>query len=171
MYNNTPGGGSNASTPHGGTATGTPPGGAPIVKGVVVRCSTCSTLNRVDLARLSSKPKCSRCHNALPFDRPLLATDADFQRFIDGANVPVLVDFYADWCGPCKTMAPVLDAFAKQHAGELLVLKVDTEASQGLAHRYRIASIPTLLVFREGREWKRQVGAVPRQALEAMLIE
>ncbi len=138
-------------------------------KTVVVRCATCSTLNRIDLARLSDKPKCARCSNALPFDRPLVATDADFQQFLDGATVPVLVDFYADWCGPCKAMAPVLDAFAHQHAGSVLVLKLDTDAQQTTARRYNIASIPTLIVFRNGKEWKRQVGAVSRGALETLV--
>jgi thioredoxin 2 len=171
MYDNTHGGDSGSHVPHGASATRTPPSGAVAVKTVVVRCATCSTLNRVDLARLDSRPKCSRCQNALPFDRPLIATDADFLRFIEGASVPVLVDFYADWCGPCKMMAPVLEAFAKHHAGELLVLKVDTDANQAVSRKFRIASIPTLLVFREGREWKRQVGAVSKGALEAMLIE
>lgn len=138
-------------------------------KNVVVRCATCSTLNRVDLARLGDKPKCARCANVLPFDRPLIATDADFQMFLEGAVVPVLVDFYADWCGPCKAMAPMLDAYARQHAGNLLVLKLDTDANQTTARRYSIGSIPTLIVFRNGKEWKRQVGVASRAALDTLV--
>lgn len=136
---------------------------------VIVRCATCSTLNRVDLARLADRPRCSRCSNALPLDRPLAATDADFQKFLDGARVPVLVDFYADWCGPCKAMSPVLESFARQHAGNLLVLKVNTDTSPLTARRFNIASIPTLIVFRNSMETKRQAGAVPRAVLETML--
>ena len=136
---------------------------------VVVRCETCSTLNRVDLGRICDKPKCSRCTNALPLDRPLVATDADFQQFLDGARVPVLVDFFAEWCGPCRAMAPVLENFARMQAGNLLVLKVDTDANPVTARRFNIASIPTLIVFRDGRESKRQLGAVPRSALEALI--
>lgn len=136
---------------------------------VIVRCTSCSTLNRVDLARVSDKPKCSRCANALPLDRPLVATDADFQRFLDGAVVPVLVDFYADWCGPCKAMAPMLDAFARQHAGNVLVLKLDTDANPITARRFNITSIPTLIVFRAGKESKRQIGVPPRTALESLV--
>lgn len=138
-------------------------------KNVVVRCSTCSTLNRVDLARLGDKPKCSRCANALPFNRPLIATDADFQKFIEGATVPVLVDFYADWCGPCKAMAPMLDAYARHHAGAVLVLKLDTDANQMTARRYSIGSIPTLIVFRNGKEWKRHVGVASRTVMDALV--
>lgn len=136
---------------------------------VVVRCPTCSTLNRVDLGRLSDKPKCARCANALPLDRPLVATDGDFQQFLDGARVPVLVDFFAEWCGPCQAMAPVLEHFAQMQAGKLLVLKIDTDANPVTARRFNIASIPTLIVFREGRESKRQLGAVPRSVLETLV--
>lgn len=136
---------------------------------VIVRCASCSTLNRVDLARIADRPKCSRCANALPLDRPLVATDADFQRFIDGAVVPVLVDFYADWCGPCKAMAPMLDALARQHAGNVLVLKLDTDANPITGRRFNITSIPTLIVFRGGKESKRQIGVPPRPVLEALV--
>ncbi|MEP6833271.1 MAG: thioredoxin [Gemmatimonas sp.] len=138
-------------------------------KNVVVRCTTCSTLNRVSLARLADKPRCSRCANALPFDRPLAATDADFQKFVEGALVPVLVDFYADWCGPCKAMAPLLDAYARHEAGNVLVLKLDTDANPITARRFNIGSIPTLIVFRNGQEWKRQVGAPSRAVLESLV--
>ncbi len=152
------------------TTTG-PTNSAPLTNtnSVVVRCATCSTLNRVDLGRIADRPRCSRCANALPLDRPLAATDADFQKFLDGARVPVLVDFYADWCGPCKAMAPVLDTFARQHAGTVLVLKLNTDTNPATASRFNIASIPTVIVFRNGVESKRQLGAVPRAVLESML--
>lgn len=75
-------------------------------KPVVIRCLNCGTINRVDLARLHDGPKCTKCRKPLALDRPLPVTDADFQRVIDGADVPVLVDFYADWCGPCHRWRP-----------------------------------------------------------------
>ncbi|MEP6766063.1 MAG: thioredoxin [Gemmatimonadaceae bacterium] len=138
-------------------------------KPVIVRCATCQTLNRVNLARLADKPKCSRCANLLPLDRPLIATDADFETFVSGARVPVVVDFYADWCGPCKAMAPILESFAKRRAGEVLVLKVDTDANPQLSQRFRISSIPTLVVFKNGVEAQRQVGVATRDVLERMI--
>ncbi|MEO7998516.1 MAG: thioredoxin [Gemmatimonadaceae bacterium] len=151
------------------TSTAPDPIPATTARHAIVRCTSCQTLNRVDLARIGDKPKCSRCANALPFDRPLVATDADFQRYLDGAVVPVLVDFYADWCGPCKAMAPMLDALARQRAGNVLVLKLDTDANPITARRFNITSIPTLIVFRAGKESKRQIGVPPRPVLEAMV--
>jgi len=95
--------------------------------------------------------------------------DASFDRVIGGSDVPVLVDFYADWCGPCKIMAPVLDAVAQARAGGVLVAKLDTDRNPAVARRFQIASIPTLIVFRGGREVGRELGAIPRPRLEALI--
>lgn len=130
------------------------------MKPVVVNCVFCATANRVDLDRLAEGPKCGSCGRPIRLDRPLPVTDATFERVINGSSVPVVVDFYADWCGPCKVMAPVLDDFARQHTGEVLVLKLDTEASRATPARFGIRGIPTLIVFENGREARRQVGAV-----------
>jgi thioredoxin 2 len=136
---------------------------------VVVRCPMCATLNRVDLSRIEDRPKCAHCSRPILLDRPLAVTDDDFDRVVEGSEVPVLVDFYADWCGPCKTMAPALDAIAHAHAGRALVLKLDTDRNPRVSHRFDVRSIPTLIVFRGGKEAARQVGAAPRQRLEQML--
>ncbi len=85
------------------------------------------------------------------------------------ADVPVLVDFYADWCGPCKIMAPVLDEFAADRSGDLLVGKVDTNAAPAASSRYAIQAIPTLILFRNGSEVARQTGAVPRAGLDQLV--
>lgn len=138
-------------------------------KPVLIRCPLCGTLNRVDLARLGDGPKCAKCKRPLLLDRPQPVTDADFQRIIHGSSVPVLVDFYADWCGPCHMMAPTLDAFASSHKGDVLVLKLDTDANQQTSMQYGIRSIPTMIAFRDGKESKRQVGVSDKATLERLV--
>jgi thioredoxin len=96
-------------------------------------------------------------------------TDAAFEHVIRDAEVPVVVDFYADWCGPCKVMAPIFDEFAAEHQGRVLVAKLDTDANPATPRRLGIGGIPTLIVFKGGREAARQVGAVPKAALTALL--
>jgi thioredoxin 2 len=135
---------------------------------VVVNCVFCGRSNRVDLARLSEGPKCAECGRPIRLDRPLEVTDADFEKIITGSSVPVLVDFHADWCGPCKMMAPVLDEFASRHAGEALVLKLDTDANPATPSRLAIRGIPTLIVFEHGRESRRHVGASQLPELEKL---
>jgi thioredoxin 2 len=134
-----------------------------------VRCTSCGRLNRVDLARAAAGPKCGSCGNSIPFDRPLALSDADFERVVRDAEVPLLVDFYADWCGPCRIMAPVLDQLAHDRAGEVLVAKLDTDRNPATSMRFGIRSIPTLIAFRGGREVGRELGAVPRPRLDALV--
>ncbi|CAN5524074.1 thioredoxin TrxC [soil metagenome] len=134
-----------------------------------VRCPFCGKLNRVDLARAQDRPKCGECSKPILLDRPITVTDQDLDRVVQDAEVPVLVDFYADWCGPCKTMAPLLDELARSRIGEVLVTKLDTERNPGMASRFGIRGIPTLIAFRGGREVAREVGAVPRPRLEALV--
>jgi thioredoxin 2 len=135
---------------------------------VVVPCPFCSAANRVDLSRLASGPKCAKCGKPLRLDRPQKVMDKDFDRTITGSTVPVLVDFYADWCGPCKIMAPTLDDFAGRKAGEALVLKLDTDANPATAARYGIRGIPTLISFRDGQEKRRHVGVADMKVLEEL---
>ena len=136
----------------------------------IVPCATCGTLNRVDLARLSAKPVCGPCKAPLTLNTPLQLTDANFDRVVEGASVPVIVDFYADWCGPCRAMAPVFAELARRQVGRALVVKVDTDRSPLVAGRFGIRSIPTLAVLRHGKEVARQVGAAPLAALEQLLL-
>jgi thioredoxin 2 len=102
-------------------------------------------------------------------DRPLKLTDDTFDRTIESAEVPVLVDFYADWCGPCKMMAPYVDQLASKVTGRALVAKLDTEASPRTAQKFDIRSIPSVIVFRRGKAVAQQAWAVPLAALEKML--
>src|SRR5206468_2234636 len=97
-----------------------------------------------------------------------LVAPATLDAVLKGTEVPVVMDGYADWCGPCKIMAPVLDDFARERQGEVLVVKLDTDRNPATTHRFGIRAIPTLIVFRQGREVGRQAGVIPRQALEAL---
>jgi thioredoxin 2 len=141
----------------------------PAARPVTVRCPFCQRLNRVDLARVAAGPKCGPCGRPLLLDRPVKATEADFDETIRTASVPVLVDCYADWCGPCRAMAPALDDFAREHLGDVLVLKLDTDRNQALSQRLGIRGIPTLIVYRDGQEARRHVGAVQAAELRALV--
>lgn len=134
-----------------------------------VPCASCGRLNRVDLARAADRPRCGACGRPIPLDRPVRLTDAEFDRVVADSSVPVLVDFYADWCGPCKIMAPVLDQAARERTGSVLVAKVDTDANPGVSQRFGIRSIPTLVALRGGREVARELGAVPKPRLDALI--
>jgi thioredoxin 2 len=132
-------------------------------------CPSCGTLNRVDLARLDDGPRCANCGQSLELDRPQTVTGEALDRIVAGTDVPVLIDFYADWCGPCRLMGPILDQLARDRAGEVLVGKVNTDVELEVATRFRIRGIPTLLVFLGGREVARRVGVVLRRELDALL--
>ena len=132
-------------------------------------CFFCDQLNRVDLGRIDHHPKCGSCGKPILLDRPVKVTDVEFDRVIADAEVPVIVDFYADWCGPCKVMAPLFDELAHEQQGKALVLKLDTDRSPQVPGRLGIRGIPTLIVFQGGKEIGRQVGAVPKQALTDLL--
>ncbi len=132
-------------------------------------CPFCSKLNRVDLARLAAGPRCGSCKRPLLLDRPVPVSAESFDPVLAGTDVPVLVDFYADWCGPCKMLAPIVDELAGSHAGSLLVLKLDTDRYPAIQQRFGIRGIPTLIAFRAGKETGRHVGLANRQQLEALL--
>ena len=136
---------------------------------VTVACPFCGRLNRVDLARAGDRPKCGECTRPILLDRPIALSDADFDRVIADAQVPVLVDFYADWCGPCKMVAPIMDELARSRLGTVLVAKLDTDRNQQTAQRFQIASIPTVMVFKDGAPVAAQIGALPRAGYEALI--
>lgn len=138
-------------------------------KKATVACPFCATLNRVDLARLDDRPKCGRCGRPILVDRPVPVSDATVDGVLAGTDVPVVMDCYADWCGPCKIMAPILDDFAQQRRGEVLVTKLDTDRNPTAAGRFEIRAIPTLLVFRQGREVGRHTGVLRRAELDALV--
>jgi len=123
-------------------------------------CPHCDAVNRVATARLADQPVCGKCTRELFLGKPLDVTSARFSRHLERNDIPVLVDFWAAWCGPCKMMAPAYHQAAQRLEPGVRLLKVDTEAVQDVAARYNIRSIPTLALFRNGREVARQPGAM-----------
>ena len=136
---------------------------------VTLPCGACGRWNRVAAKRMADGPKCGACGAPLGLEHPVLLTDATFDRVIRESGLPVLVDFYADWCGPCRMMAPAVDELARTSIGQALVAKLDTDASQQVAGRFQIRGIPTVIVFRDGREVGRQSGVMPLGALRGMV--
>ena len=136
---------------------------------LTIRCQFCETWNRVDASRAADPPKCGKCSKPMLLDRPIYLNDETFARTIEGSEVPILVDFYADWCGPCKIMAPYVDEIAREKQGVALVAKLDTDRAQRTAGGFDIRGIPTSIVFKNGKEVARQTGAVPKKVLEELI--
>jgi thioredoxin 2 len=135
---------------------------------VTLACQFCSTSNNVDLAEAANAPKCSECQRPFRLDRPIKVLEEDFDTTVLGAEVPVLVDFYADWCGPCVMMAPILDEIASEMMGEVLVAKVNTDTAPTVSQRYGVQSIPFFARFEQGEVVNKAVGAVSREALREL---
>ena len=126
----------------------------------LVSCPSCQTPNRVPVSKLIDKPVCGRCHELLFQGKPADFSARQFDKFMKVTDTPIVVDFWASWCGPCKTMAPVFQQAAKQLEPYFRFVKVETESEKMLATRYAIRSIPTLIVIKNGKEVARQAGAM-----------
>ena len=135
----------------------------------LVVCPECHTVVRVPDGRLDEHPHCARCKSALFTGHPVTLDGQSFPTHTERSGVPVLVDFWAEWCGPCRMMAPVLDRLAQERSTTLQVAKLNTDEQQEIAARFNIRSIPTLILFRDGREIARQSGAVNGGALTRWL--
>ena len=142
-------------------------------RGIVVTCSNCGKKNRLAYERLDDAVRCGQCKNPLPMlGEPIeLHSAADFDRVVSKASIPVVVDYWAPWCGPCRMVAPELQKVAARQAGKMLVVKVNTDEVVELGQRYSIRSIPTLAVFAHGREVARTTGARPAPEIEAFVIQ
>lgn len=133
-----------------------------------IACVHCGATNRVPAARLADDPSCGRCGRALLAGTPADLDEAGFERVLAHTELPVLVDFWAPWCGPCRTMAPAFAQAAAQLKGRALLVKVNSDDHPQLAARFGIRGIPTLVRLQGGRETARQSGALPAQAIVAL---
>jgi len=140
-------------------------------RGIVISCAACGKKNRVAFARLGDAVRCGECKQPLTLpDAPIdVHSSALFDRVVAEASLPVLVDYWAPWCGPCRMVAPELKKVAARQAGRAIVLKVNTDELSDLGQRFGIRSIPTMAVFAGGREVTRAAGARPAADIEAML--
>jgi len=129
-------------------------------------CPSCGAINRIPDDKHNLQGQCGKCKSALFNGAPVDLSDADFQRFIDKNELPVLVDYWAEWCGPCKMMAPIFKEVCGDMQHQLRFAKVDTERAQMTSQRYGIRSIPTLILFKGGKEVDRLAGALPAPQLK-----
>lgn len=136
---------------------------------LTLSCPACLATNRVAQERLGGRPNCGRCGEALFQGKPVALDQAGFDRMLANTELPLVVDFWAEWCGPCKMMAPVFERTAASLEPQARFIKVDTEAAPALAQRYAIRSIPTLILFEGGREVARQSGVLDQRSLESWI--
>jgi len=132
----------------------------------VVVCANCGAKNRVP-SGATGTPHCAKCHEPLPWI--VDAGEGDYAEVVDGSRVPVLVDLWAPWCGPCRMVSPALEQLAREFAGRVKLVKVNVDEAPGVSARFGVQGIPTLMVLHQGRVVARQVGAAPEHALRVWL--
>jgi thioredoxin 2 len=136
---------------------------------IIHTCPSCGAANRIPRRRSGDDPICGRCKTALLPPEPVTVTDASFSEIVEGSPIPVLVDFWAPWCGPCRSVAPVLEQIARERKGRLKIAKLNVDENPVVASRFGIQSIPTMLLLRGGQTVTQLVGALPKRELDARL--
>ncbi len=136
---------------------------------VQATCASCGAVNRFPRRRATEDPNCGRCHQLLFPRKPVAVTDATWQREVEDSPIPVLVDFWAPWCGPCRALEPVIEQIAAERGGKLKVVKLHTDENPRVSARFDIRSIPTMMVFRGPLVIDQITGAQPKAAIDARL--
>jgi len=136
-----------------------------------ITCPACNTTNRIPTDRLGDKPKCGKCKGLLFAGKPVVLTSGNVSTVVENTGIPLLVDCWAPWCGPCKSFAPIFEQAARELEPRVRLAKLDTEAEQQLGSLWGIRSIPTLLLFRDGHEVARMSGALPLNQLKQWLLQ
>jgi thioredoxin 2 len=136
---------------------------------VQAECASCGAINRFPYARRNDDPTCGKCKHKIFPRAPVVATDATWKRVVEDSPIPVLVDFWAPWCGPCRMVAPVLEQVARQRGGKLKIVKVNVDENTRIATLQKVSSIPALKLFRGPLEVDQQVGALAKEALDVWL--
>jgi len=137
---------------------------------IIIGCTNCGAKNRIPKTRLNDRPVCGRCHSRLPesqaFDSPVIVSDKTFNDEIVSVPFPVLLDCWAPWCGPCRTIGPIIDQLAKEFAGKVKFAKLNVDENPATSTKYNIMSIPTMLLFKDGKVVNSLVGALPKAEIE-----
>jgi thioredoxin 2 len=139
------------------------------MKDRLVRCGSCGQMNRIDPSRVEGgmQPKCGNCKQPLSIESVITVTDSNFSQVVENSKVPVLIDFWAPWCGPCHMVSPIVEELAGELDGKIVVGKLNTDENPVTSSRFRIQGIPALLIFVNGKEADRLVGVRPKQEIAA----